>query len=252
MNIVTLIDELTKQDIRLSIKGEKLLIDAPKGVLTDTLTEILRRRKPEIIATLKAANDPDHSVNLEGTSWGWRIIHQDGSEVKAFFSLTVTREQALSQTPGAVNAEPIVDQKVSNTRVELADDLRRMIQAMGEYWRYSDEDYKTAFEGARADPDQWRALCIEDAKRFGWQVPEALTPGELEQAVAEAVAERRAILEHEARLSAERADAITQLARSFYNHCFGPATQTGCCKPRSGSYCDEGLRLRDAYYEVAS
>ena len=247
MNIVTLIDELTKQDIRLSIKGEKLLIDAPKGVLTDTLTEVLRRRKPEIVATLKAANDPDHPV----TSWGWRIVHQDGSEVESFFSPHVTRDQALKLTPGAVNAEPIDNQR-TDTRKELADDLRRMIQAMGEHWHYSDGDYATAYKGARSDPDQWRALCAEDSKRFGWQVPKALTPGELEQAVAEAVAERRAILEHEARLSAERADAVTKLATVFYRHVFGVAHETGCCKPRSGSYCVEGLRLRDEYYEVAS
>ena len=196
----------------------------------------------------EAANDPAHPV----TSWAWRIIHQDGSAVEAFFSPAVTQEQVLSQTPGAVNAEPIIDQNVTTTRVEIPDDLRRMIQAMGEYWHYSDEDYATAYEGARADPDAWRSLCLEDAKHFGWRVPEALTPGELEQAVIEAIEERRAILEHEARLSEERADAITQLARSFYNHCFGPAMQTGCCKPRSGSYCVEGARLRDAYHEVAS
>ena len=186
------------------------------------------------------------------TSWAWRIIYQDGTKVEAFFSPAVSRDEALRLNPGAVNAEPIVDQKVTNTRVDIPDDLRGMIQAMGEYWHYSDGDYATAYEGARADPDQWRTLCLEDSKRFGWRVPEAFTQAEIDDAVAEAVAERRAILEHEARLSAERADAITRLATAFYRHVFGVAYETGCCKPRSGSYCVEGLRLKDAYHEAVS
>ena len=195
----------------------------------------------------EAANDPAQSI----TSWGWRIIHQDGSEVEAFFSPAVTRDDVLRLTPGAVNATPIDDHR-TGTRVELADDLRRMIQAMGEHWHYSDEDYATAYKGARPDPDQWRILCLEDSRMFGWRVPVALTQTEIDKAIAEAVAERRAILEHEARLSAERADAVTKLAAAFYRHVFGVAHETGCCKPRSGSYCDVGLRLKDAYHEAAS
>lgn len=153
-----------------------------------------------------AISEISDPVNREGTSWGWRIIYQDGTKVEAFFSPAVSRDEALRLTPGAVNAEPVVDQKVTTTRVEI--------------------------------PDAWRTLCLEDSRRFGWRVPEALTQAEIDEAVAEAVA--------------ERADAITKLAAAFYRHVFGVAHETGCCKPRSGSYCDEGLRLKDAYHEAAS
>jgi hypothetical protein len=95
-------------------------------------------------------------------------------------------------------------------------------------------------------------LCLEDQRRFGWQVPKVLSPGDLEQAVTEAVDERRAILEHEAKLRVERADAITKLAADFYRHLFGVAYETRCCKPRCNVYCAEGLQLKNAYYEVAS
>ena len=251
MSLETLLARLEAESVpsvpsRKTSDGTELTINNQSRTVC-TVCTVEKSVRPRQERRIEAANDPAQPI----TSWSWRIIHQDGSEVQAFFSPAVTRDDVLRLTPGAVNATTIDDHR-TGTRVELAVDLRRMIQAMGEHWHYSDGDYATAYKGARSDPDQWRALCAEDSKRFGWQVPKALTPGELEQAVAEAVAERRAILEHEARLSAERADAVTKLATVFYRHVFGVAHETGCCKPRSGSYCVEGLRLRDEYYEVAS
>lgn len=203
------------------------------------------------IATIAVANLPEPKTDESVTAWGWRIIHHDGTEVEAFFSPHVTRDEALRLSPGAVEAKPIPS-FCATTRVEVPADLKRLINAMGKYWNYSSDDYETAFEGARSDPEAWRVLCLEDQRRFGWRVPEALSPGDLEQAVHEATEERRAILEHEAKLKAEQADAVTRLAADFYRHIFGVVCETGCCKPRSGFYCVEGLRLRDAYYEVVS
>lgn len=196
----------------------------------------------------EAANDPTSTI----TSWGWRIVGQDGTVVEAYFSPVVTREEALRLTPGATDAVPIPEQNLTTTRVDIPADLKHLINAMGAFWNYSSDDYETAFDGARSDPDAWRAMCLEDSKRFGWELPKVLSPGEIEQAITEATEERRAILEHEAKLRAEQTDAITRLAADFYRHLFGVAYETQCCKPRCNQYCADGLRLRGAYYEAAS
>lgn len=199
------------------------------------------------VATVAVANPTNPKTVEPVTSWGWRIVDQDGAEVEAYFSPVVTRDEALRLSPGAVEAKPIPS-FCATTRTEIPADLKRLINAMGKYWNFSSDDYETAFQGARSDPSAWRAMCLEDQRRFGWQVPKVPSPGDLEQ-VAE---ERRAILEYEAKLKAEQADVITRLAADFYLHLFGVAYETRCCKPRSGSYCAEGLRLRDAYYGAVS
>lgn len=192
---------------------------------------------------------PEPKADESITSWGWRIINPDGSTVEAYYSPRASLEYVLKDHPGAVKAVPIPEQNLTTTRVEIAADLKRMIQAMGQYWNYSIEDFEAAHDGARTDPHAWWVLCLEDQRRFGWTVP---TPEDIAQAVKEAAEKRRAILEHAAKLAAEQADRITQLARAFYNHCFGPAVQTRCCIPRCNRYCAEGVRLRDAYYGATS
>lgn len=204
------------------------------------------------VATVAVATRPESKTDESVTSWGWRIIHQDGTEVEAYFSPVVTRDEALRLSLGAVNAEPVDDLNPTSTRVEIPTELVRLIRAMGQYWHYSDEDYTDAFEEASANPEQWMSLCLADQKIHGWTIPEGRTPNEVDRMVSEATEERRAILEYDAKLKAEQADAVTKLAANFYRHVFGVGYETKCCIARCGKYCEEGKRLRDAYHEVVS
>ncbi len=70
------------------------------------------------------------------------------------------------------------------------------------------------------------------------------------EAVKEAVEERKAILEHDGGLDSSSAEKVAELAEAFYAHIFGEAKRTHCCYPRSGRYCAEGQRLKDAYYQA--
>lgn len=74
-------------------------------------------------------------------------------------------------------------------------------------------------------------------------------PSEHPQDVKEAVEERKAILEYESGLDRASAKKVAELAEAFYSHIFGEAKRTHCCYPRSGRYCTEGQRLKDAYYQ---
>lgn len=133
MSLETLLDRLEAESVT-SVTSRKLA-DVTDILVNNQIRNVgnvgnvEKSVKPRQEHKNEAVNDPDRSV----TSWGWRIINQDGSEVEAFFSPAVTRDDVLRLTPGAVNATPIDDHR-TGTRVELADDLRRMIQAMGEYW----------------------------------------------------------------------------------------------------------------------
>ncbi|RLW63965.1 MAG: hypothetical protein B6D73_14350 [gamma proteobacterium symbiont of Stewartia floridana] len=71
---------------------------------------------------------------------------------------------------------------------------------------------------------------------------------EQQEDVQEAVEERKAILEYEGNLDRTSAEKVAELAEDFYSHIFGEAKRTHCCYPRSGRYCTEGQRLKDAYY----
>lgn len=56
MSIVTFLSDLRKKDIRLTLDGEKLKINAPAGALTDEIKIQLRDRKAEIMAFLQEAD----------------------------------------------------------------------------------------------------------------------------------------------------------------------------------------------------
>jgi hypothetical protein len=49
-------------------------------------------------------------------------------------------------------------------------DLEAMIERMGEFWDYSDEDFRIIRDLAAKDPEGWRLLCLADAERWGWLV----------------------------------------------------------------------------------
>ena len=50
MTVPEIIDRCTMLGIHLQAEGERLLVDAPKGVLTDELLALLRENKEEILA----------------------------------------------------------------------------------------------------------------------------------------------------------------------------------------------------------
>lgn len=76
------------------------------------------------------------------------------------------------------------------------------------------------------------------------------SPPEQSEDVKEATEERKAILEYEGGLDGPSVEKIAELAENFYSHIFGEAKRTFCCYPRSGRYCSEGRRLKEAYYSA--
>jgi hypothetical protein len=52
MNAAALLKELECCDVRLSVDKDRLIVDAPKGVITVTLAEKIRAQKTEVIKSL--------------------------------------------------------------------------------------------------------------------------------------------------------------------------------------------------------
>jgi hypothetical protein len=50
--VQSLLETLAKANIQLTVSGDKLGIDAPKGALTDDLREAIRQHKAELLALL--------------------------------------------------------------------------------------------------------------------------------------------------------------------------------------------------------
>ncbi len=90
-----------------------------------------------------------------------------------------------------------------------------------------------------------KAHCLREARNAGARRIIAA------RAALEAAEERAAILEHDGELKRTEAERVAKLAEAFYNHLWGPGMATGCCYGRTGRYCAEGRKLKDAYYEAA-
>jgi hypothetical protein len=52
MSVGALIEDLRQRDVRLDVKGDKLLVDAPVGVVTEELQTSLARLKPRLLEFL--------------------------------------------------------------------------------------------------------------------------------------------------------------------------------------------------------
>lgn len=53
MTAQELVNHLQQQDVRLAAHGDRLRIDAPRGVLTPDLRRDLQERKPELLALIR-------------------------------------------------------------------------------------------------------------------------------------------------------------------------------------------------------
>lgn len=70
MTAPKLLAELARLDIRLRPAGEKLQVDAPKGVLSDELLSLIRQHKAELLRLL--TYDPmDHRRDPATGQWVW-------------------------------------------------------------------------------------------------------------------------------------------------------------------------------------
>jgi hypothetical protein len=76
----TLIFDLSKQGIRLSVKQDNLMVDAPKGRVTSIVLGVLKERKPEIIRELKGVDGEFQFGKTAGLYRGAKLpnrIHLD-------------------------------------------------------------------------------------------------------------------------------------------------------------------------------
>lgn len=65
-----LLDKLRQLNVKVTLNGDKLRLDAPKGVLTPELKEAVSQQKPALIALLEA----QEAKRLLETQ-GWVVIH---------------------------------------------------------------------------------------------------------------------------------------------------------------------------------
>jgi hypothetical protein len=57
MNAATLIEDLERRGVRLRMDGDRLIIDAPRGVLTDEITSVLASQKLAVLRLLSDAGE---------------------------------------------------------------------------------------------------------------------------------------------------------------------------------------------------
>jgi hypothetical protein len=62
MNAQEILKYAKKIDIRLSARGSKLIVDAPKGQLTDSLKSELKAKKPALLKLLSKSSQPNKAI----------------------------------------------------------------------------------------------------------------------------------------------------------------------------------------------
>ena len=58
MNAATLIEDLKRRGVRLRVEGDQLVVDAPRGLLTNEITAALAAHKPELLRSLPSDQRP--------------------------------------------------------------------------------------------------------------------------------------------------------------------------------------------------
>jgi len=84
MNASQFLKQALKCDIRLSVHGDKLDVDAPKDALTPDVIDFMRQHKPEIVEALTAhlqhgscyqcGTDTECMLTRPDGSWDWQCI----------------------------------------------------------------------------------------------------------------------------------------------------------------------------------
>ncbi len=57
MTATALLDELRTKGVHLTVEGEHVAVDAPKGVLTDDVRQAIRQHKQELLALVEAVEE---------------------------------------------------------------------------------------------------------------------------------------------------------------------------------------------------
>jgi hypothetical protein len=76
MTATGLLDELRTKGVHLTVAGEHLGVDAPKGVLTDDVRQAIRQHKQELLALL-ALSVPTNDTAATAPSTQEVCIHQE-------------------------------------------------------------------------------------------------------------------------------------------------------------------------------
>jgi hypothetical protein len=102
MNALALLSDLAAKGVLIAADGERITLDAPKGVLTPDLTERLRAGKPAILRALRhrpACCECHRPIIEEPCAWwGGQPVHRQCGE-RAW-----RREWQASATRGEVAA----------------------------------------------------------------------------------------------------------------------------------------------------
>lgn len=124
------LSDLLEMGIAASLDGNgRLLIDAPKGVLTTDLIERIRHHKPGLIAAIGGARDlcevgelhrlcanpagkgatPEAEVRCGPASSRWLLQVTDRDPMEVWFAPAVDHVEALTSYPDALAAEPLAE-----------------------------------------------------------------------------------------------------------------------------------------------
>jgi DNA polymerase len=115
VNVATLLDELARQDIRLSVDAGSLAIDAPRGLLTEDLKSKIRYLKPKILARLRALAEPVISVDFETVSardlrkTNGRVYARDPSTRVVCAVFILPDDRVIAWTPDHPEPEEVLD-----------------------------------------------------------------------------------------------------------------------------------------------
>lgn len=152
MTAASILTECRARQVRLAVDGGVLTFEGPPGAMDGALLGQIREHKAELMAHLKAANDP-------GPAPRWRIVHPDGRTFEVSCYPQATRGEVLAREPEGTQAEPITPP----TGGTLPQDDRAVIEAVCSAWGATPDEVRDAMAEASANPALmagWRGVAL--------------------------------------------------------------------------------------------
>lgn len=149
MTTVEFLDLLRAQDVRLRRKGDRLLCNAPEGVLTPELLDEIGRRKSEILANLGIGDQRALSFAQE-RFWFLHQLNSDSAAYNIPFSCRIRGRLDLDALGRSV-AESVRRHEVLRTSYPAIDGIPSARVAPSSSWHWTSHDISSLPEAVRKE-----------------------------------------------------------------------------------------------------
>lgn len=127
MNAAELLQDLERRDVRLTLNGDSLRIDAPQGMITEELEQTLTQYKPELVELIRHHSSATDPAALKPTPATERVADMSFDQLAQAGLIVTVSSEVLGQDVLFVS-DNVSEAALANRTLPIyrADELRRL------------------------------------------------------------------------------------------------------------------------------